>query len=62
MPLDLRYKMRVDDDMTWRAMPGCPLGTVDARTIEKYEKEAKDKNRESWYMAGAYTRSRQSPT
>jgi hypothetical protein len=54
--------MRVDDDMTWRAMPGCPLGTVDARTIEKYEKEAKDKNRESWYMAGAYTRSRQSPT
>ncbi|KAI8464657.1 MAG: elongation factor-like protein [Monoraphidium minutum] len=24
---------------------------VDKRTIEKYEREAKDKNRESWYMA-----------
>eukprot|EP01026_Neomeris_dumetosa_P025784 TRINITY_DN21161_c0_g1_i2.p1 TRINITY_DN21161_c0_g1~~TRINITY_DN21161_c0_g1_i2.p1 ORF type:complete len:409 (+),score=74.04 TRINITY_DN21161_c0_g1_i2:334-1560(+) len=24
---------------------------VDQRTIEKYEKEAKDKNRDSWYMA-----------
>lgn len=26
-------------------------GGVDARTLEKYEKEAKDKNREGWYMA-----------
>ncbi|CAN4098281.1 unnamed protein product [Withania somnifera] len=26
-------------------------GQVDDRTIQKYEKEAKDKNRESWYMA-----------
>ncbi|WIA14996.1 hypothetical protein OEZ85_001702 [Tetradesmus obliquus] len=26
-------------------------GGVDKRTIEKYEREAKDKNRESWYMA-----------
>ncbi len=26
-------------------------GGVDDRTIEKYEKEAKEKNRESWYMA-----------
>ena len=26
-------------------------GLVDDRTIEKFEKEAKDKNRESWYMA-----------
>ncbi|KAG1655524.1 hypothetical protein FOA52_000004 [Chlamydomonas sp. UWO 241] len=26
-------------------------GGVDKRTIEKYEKEAKDKNREGWYMA-----------
>jgi peptide chain release factor subunit 3 len=26
-------------------------GGVDQRTIEKYEREAKDKNRESWYMA-----------
>ncbi|EPS65067.1 hypothetical protein M569_09712, partial [Genlisea aurea] len=26
-------------------------GQVDERTIQKYEKEAKDKNRESWYMA-----------
>ncbi|KAF7143819.1 hypothetical protein RHSIM_Rhsim05G0101100 [Rhododendron simsii] len=26
-------------------------GKVDDRTIQKYEKEAKDKNRESWYMA-----------
>ena len=24
---------------------------VDDRTIEKYEKDAKEKNRESWYMA-----------
>ena len=24
---------------------------VDERTIQKYEREAKDKNRESWYMA-----------
>jgi peptide chain release factor subunit 3 len=28
-----------------------PLLQVDKRTIEKYEREAKDKNRESWYMA-----------
>mmetsp|Transcript_26300 Transcript_26300/g.36657 ORF Transcript_26300/g.36657 Transcript_26300/m.36657 type:complete len:580 (-) Transcript_26300:215-1954(-) len=26
-------------------------GQVDTRTIEKYEREAKDKNRESWYLA-----------
>ncbi|KAJ6851704.1 eukaryotic peptide chain release factor GTP-binding subunit ERF3A isoform X1 [Iris pallida] len=26
-------------------------GQVDDRTVQKYEKEAKDKNRESWYMA-----------
>lgn len=26
-------------------------GGVDKRTIEKYEREAKEKNRESWYMA-----------
>ncbi|XP_028548399.1 eukaryotic peptide chain release factor GTP-binding subunit ERF3A-like, partial [Dendrobium catenatum] len=26
-------------------------GQVDERTIQKYEKEAKEKNRESWYMA-----------
>eukprot|EP00271_Cylindrocystis_brebissonii_P015480 TRINITY_DN38388_c0_g1_i1.p1 TRINITY_DN38388_c0_g1~~TRINITY_DN38388_c0_g1_i1.p1 ORF type:complete len:858 (+),score=203.05 TRINITY_DN38388_c0_g1_i1:96-2669(+) len=26
-------------------------GMVDKRTIEKFEREAKDKNRESWYMA-----------
>eukprot|EP00891_Asterochloris_glomerata_P001970 jgi/Astpho2/1970/Aster-00479 len=26
-------------------------GGVDDRTIQKYEREAKDKNRESWYMA-----------
>ncbi len=26
-------------------------GGVDKRTIEKYEKEAKEKNREGWYMA-----------
>ncbi|XP_052176747.1 uncharacterized protein LOC127791051 isoform X2 [Diospyros lotus] len=26
-------------------------GRVDERTIQKYEKEAKDKSRESWYMA-----------
>ncbi|GMH45631.1 hypothetical protein BSKO_13588 [Bryopsis sp. KO-2023] len=26
-------------------------GGVDERTIQKYEKEAKDKNRDSWYMA-----------
>ena len=24
---------------------------MDARTIEKYEKEAKEKNRESWFLA-----------
>lgn len=24
---------------------------MDERTIQKYEREAKDKNRESWYMA-----------
>ena len=24
---------------------------VDSRTIEKYEKEAKEKNRESWFLA-----------
>jgi peptide chain release factor subunit 3 len=26
-------------------------GQVDERTIEKYEKEAKEKNRESWWVA-----------
>ena len=26
-------------------------GQVDVRTIEKYEKEAKEKNRESWFLA-----------
>ncbi|KAL5079512.1 hypothetical protein RYX36_007933 [Vicia faba] len=26
-------------------------GQVDERTIQKYEKEAKEKSRESWYMA-----------
>ena len=26
-------------------------GKIDKRTIEKYEKEAKEKNRESWYLA-----------
>lgn len=26
-------------------------GGVDARTIEKYEREAKEKNRESWFLA-----------
>merc|ERR1712080_711177 len=26
-------------------------GQVDERTIAKYEKEAKEKNRESWYLA-----------
>ncbi|KAI3834985.1 hypothetical protein MKX03_007278, partial [Papaver bracteatum] len=29
----------------------CLSGQVDDRTIQKYEKEAKDKSRESWYMA-----------
>ena len=28
---------------------------VDARTIEKYEKEAKEKNRDSWFLAFLYT-------
>jgi Elongation factor Tu GTP binding domain len=27
------------------------MGGVDDRTIEKYQKEAKDNNRETWYMA-----------
>ena len=26
-------------------------GYVDKRTIEKFEREAKDRNRESWYLA-----------
>jgi peptide chain release factor subunit 3 len=28
-----------------------PCGTVDERAIEKFEKEAKEKNRDSWFMA-----------
>ena len=28
-------------------------GQVDKRTLEKYEREAKDKNRESWYLSWA---------
>lgn len=28
-------------------------GTVDKRTLEKYEKEAKEKGRESWYLSWA---------
>eukprot|EP01031_Cornospumella_fuschlensis_P044388 gene44388-54281_t len=27
------------------------MGKVDSRTIERYEKEAKERNRESWYLA-----------
>jgi peptide chain release factor subunit 3 len=27
------------------------LGCVDKRTIEQYQREAKDKNRESWFLA-----------
>ena len=29
----------------------CLMGGVDDRTIEKYQKEARDNNRETWYMA-----------
>ena len=29
----------------------CLMGGVDERTIEKYQKEAKENNRETWYMA-----------
>jgi hypothetical protein len=29
----------------------CLMGGVDDRTIEKYQKEAKENNRETWYMA-----------
>jgi translation elongation factor EF-1alpha len=28
-------------------------GQVDKRTLEKYEREAKEKNRESWYLSWA---------
>ena len=28
-------------------------GMVDKRTLEKYEKEAKEKNRETWYLSWA---------
>ena len=28
-------------------------GMVDARTLEKFEREAKEKNRESWYLSWA---------
>lgn len=28
-------------------------GMVDKRTLEKYEKEAREKNRESWYLSWA---------
>lgn len=28
-------------------------GMVDKRTLEKYEREAKEKNRESWYLSWA---------
>jgi translation elongation factor EF-1alpha len=28
-------------------------GMVDKRTMEKYEKEAKEQNRESWYLSWA---------
>jgi translation elongation factor EF-1alpha len=28
-------------------------GNVDKRTLEKYEREAKEKNRESWYLSWA---------
>lgn len=27
------------------------MGVVDARTIERYQKEAKDKGRDSWWLA-----------
>ena len=28
-------------------------GMVDKRTLEKYEREAKEKNRETWYLSWA---------
>lgn len=28
-------------------------GGVDKRTLEKYEREAKEKNRETWYLSWA---------
>ena len=28
-------------------------GMVDKRTLEKYEREAKEQNRESWYLSWA---------
>jgi len=28
-------------------------GQVDKRTLEKYEREAKEKNRETWYLSWA---------
>ena len=28
-------------------------GMVDKRTLEKYEREAREKNRESWYLSWA---------
>lgn len=34
-----------------RCRPIPPQGAVDDRLIQKYEREAKEKNRESWYMA-----------
>jgi len=36
----------------WRALPISVLtGQVDKRTLEKFEKEAKDKGRESWFLS-----------
>ena len=33
--------------------PRVLTGQVDKRTLEKYEREAKEKNRESWYLSWA---------
>ena len=42
------WRLRSLGDVDPHALPRFPLVQVDKRTIEKYEREAKDKNRESW--------------
>ncbi|GJV15871.1 eukaryotic peptide chain release factor GTP-binding subunit ERF3A isoform X1 [Tanacetum coccineum] len=55
MEEEVDYELKADIEDSGKSTIGGQIlylsGQVDKRTIEKFEKEAKDKHRESWYMA-----------
>lgn len=49
------YSFEISDNKTSVLLLFCRYltGQVDKRTLEKYEREAKEKNRETWYLSWA---------